>query len=323
VDTTNPPRRVLITGAEGYIGRLLTEALAADRGDLEAIVATDLRAPEAPVPGVIHAPLDITRAADVRALLSKHRPDTVVHLAAVVTPRPDQGRDRQRRVDVDGTRHLLDACVACGVKQLVYTSSGAAYGYHADNAPLLTEDAPLRGNEAFAYAAHKREVEQMLADARRDHPALKQLVFRVSTILGERVHNQITAMFERPVVLGLKGVDTPFCFVWDQDVVACLALGVRQPEKTGIYNLTGHGVMTLREIAAGMHRPFLALPEGWVRRGLEVLSKRGLSPYGPEQVMFLAHRPVLSNEALVRDFGYRPQKTSREVFDAYRHQRAL
>ena len=51
----------------------------------------------------------------------------------------------------------------------------------------------MRGNEAFAYSHHKRLVEEMLADYRRDHPQLKQVVFRVGTILGETTRNQITA----------------------------------------------------------------------------------------------------------------------------------
>ncbi len=242
--------KVLVTGAEGFVGRLLTETLAPE---LE-VVATDVREPQTAVPGVVHEALDITRADDVRAAIERHRPDIVVHLAAVVTPKPGQDRAWQRLVDVEGTRHVLDACLAAGVGKLVYTSSGAAYGYHPDNGVLLREGDPLRGNEVFAYAAHKREVEVLLERYRVEHPELAQLVFRVSTILGPTVDNQITAMFERPVVLGLKGIDTPFCFVAVEDVVGCLVEGVRT-DKAGVFNLTGDGVMTLREVAARMGRP--------------------------------------------------------------------
>jgi nucleoside-diphosphate-sugar epimerase len=314
----SPVADVLITGAEGYVGRLLTERLS----ETLDVVATDIRLPKKAVAGVTHRVLDITDRDAVAKLVAEHAPATVVHLAAVVTPRPDQDREAQRRVDVDGTRNVLDACLAAGTAKFVYTSSGAAYGYHPDNACLLTEDDDLRGNEVFAYAAHKREVEEILAQYRAEHPELGQLIFRVSTILGERVHNQITAIFERPVVVGLRGVDTPFCFIWDEDVVACLASGVARPEKVGIYNLTGDGVMTLREIAAGMGRRFVGLPKRVVSKGLAFLSARNLSPYGPEQVIFLEHRPVLSNAALKEEFGYRPTHSSREVFSLYRAGRA-
>jgi UDP-glucose 4-epimerase len=108
--------------------------------------------------------------------------------------------------------------------------------------------------------------------------------------------------------------------VWDADVSGCLVQGALG-EQTGTYNLTGDGVMTLREIAAGMRRPYVALPERLVARALEALHKRKLSPYGPEQTVFLRYRPVMSNERLKRDFGYTPRKTSREVFELYRQSR--
>ncbi len=317
------PRDVLITGAGGFVGRQLVAALAADRVGLGRLIATDLRLPKAPIEGVEYKTLDIRDAAAVDAALagSGRTVDVVVHLAAVVTPGKEDTREFQRQVDVGGTRNLLDACAAHGVKKLVYTSSGAAYGYYADNAALLDEDAPLRGNEVFAYAWHKRLVEEMLAEHRAAHPELAQLIFRVSTILGPSVHNQITAMFERPVVLGLRGVDTPFCFVDDADVVECLARGARG-DQTGVFNLTGDGVMTLREIAAAMGRRFVALPAGWVERGLKLLHGAKLSPYGPEQVLFLQHRPVLYNQRLKAAFGDLPRRSSREVFARYRESRA-
>jgi UDP-glucose 4-epimerase len=50
---------------------------------------------------------------------------------------------------------------------------------------------------------------------------------------------------------------------------------------------------------------------------LAILHPLGLAQYGPEQVDFLRYRPVLSNRRLKEEFGYRPQKTSAEVFDFY------
>jgi len=310
-------KAVLITGAAGYVGRLVTEQLSRDRRGIETIVATDLRAvPEAErEPGVIYEAADITTGA-VADLIGKHRIDTVVHLAAIVTPPGEGGRELAYRVDVEGTERLLEACVEHAVCKIIVTSSGAAYGYHADNPPLLREDDALRGNEIFAYAHHKRLVEQLLERYRQDHPALGQLIFRPGTVIGERTHNQITAIFERPVVLGLKESDTPFVFIWDRDVAACIVAGVHGMQ-TGIFNMAGEGVMTLREIARAMGKPFVSLPARVVERGLAALERHGLAPYGPEQVCFLLYRPVLSGERLIETFGFRP-KSSREAFETYR-----
>jgi UDP-glucose 4-epimerase len=312
-------RNVLITGAAGYVGRQVVAALAARSDGLGCIVATDLR--ETPAAerkdGVTYLTQDIC-SPELEPTLRQHQIDTVVHLAAIVTPQPGQGRALQYAVDVKGTHNVLRACVAAGTRKLIVTSSGAAYGYHADNANYLDEGCALRGNRVFAYAHHKRIVERLLALYRRQRPELQQLVFRIGTILGESVHNQITALFEKPVVLGLRGVSTPFVFIWDGDVVGCIEEGIRT-DKVGIYNLAGDGAVTLREIAARLNKVYLELPERLITSALSALHRLGRSQYGPEQVDFLKHRPVLLNRRLKLEFGYRPRYTSREVFELYQH----
>jgi len=318
MDTRPARSSVLITGASGTIGRLVTRTLAEAPGHFTTIVATDIRPTPAAqrLPGVIYEELDI-RAPRLAHLLAEHHVDTVIHLAAVVSPGPADTRELQYDIDVNGTDNVLSACVAHGVQKLIYTSSGAAYGYHADNPALLTEDAPLRGNEVFAYAWHKKLVEERLAHYREAHPELIQLVFRVSTILGATVSNQITDIFERPVIMGLEGAATPFCFIWDQDVVGALLAGAHGNGE-GLFNLTGDGVMTLREIAKAVDRPFVALPTRVVAGALGLLSQLHLTKYSAEQTLFLLHRPVLDNHRLKTVFGYTPQKNSRQVFELYR-----
>lgn len=321
-DAPAPPRCILVTGAAGFIGRQAVAALAAQLPPDSRIIATDVRPPPVPADGAdrVEARVLDIRGPSLAELCADEGVDAVLHLAAVVNPPPGMDRAELQSIEVGGTRKLVDACLHTGVRQLVYTSSGAAYGYHADNPALLTEDDALRGNEIFAYADHKRRIEELLARVRLDHPALGQLVFRVSTILGPTVDNQITAMFERPVVIGVRGADTPFCFVWDADVVACLVHGLLAG-RTGVFNLTGRGVMTLREIAHEMGGRYVALPEAWLRRGLALGHDRGWTGLGPEQVIFLKHRPVLSTARLEAEFGVVPRLSSREVFALYRDSR--
>lgn len=314
---------VLVTGAGGYIGSQVVAALAADPRDMTTIVAADVRdtPAERRVAGVEYRRTDVRDRGGVLELVDDLGIDVVVHLAAIVTPGKGGDRECEHAVDVDGTRNVLDACIAAGVRKLVITSSGAAYGYHADNPASFDEDDPLRGNPEFAYSDHKRQVEEMLATARRDHPELAQLVFRPGTVLGATTHNQITDLFDKAVVLGLAGADSPWVFVWDADVVACILEGVHG-DKAGIYNLAGDGVVTQREIARLMHKPYLAVPVAVMRLALGVLQRLRLSQYGPEQVDFLRYRPVLSNRRLRDEFGYTPRRTSRETFEAFLRDRA-
>ncbi len=308
---------VLITGAAGSVGAALVRRLD-ERADV-VVIATDVREPPTPRRGLGRL-LDV-RDPTLADLLQEHDVDVVVHLAAILSPPREMSREEVRAIEVDGTRNVVEGCLAAGVGRLVYTSSGAAYGYSPDNGPLLDEDAPLRGDEAFPYSHHKRLIEELLANYRQPHPTLQQVVFRVSTVLGEGVQSPITRLFERPVVLGLRGVDTPFCFVWDEDVVDALIAGIFGAA-CGTWNLTGDGVMTLREVARGMGRRFVGLPEGLLRTGLGLLHARGWTENTPEQVAFLRYRPVLANERIKRELGFVPSKSTRETFELYRSCRA-
>ncbi|RJP44957.1 MAG: SDR family oxidoreductase [Desulfobacteraceae bacterium] len=320
-EPNTPYRSVFITGAGGYIGRQLTEALAADPREATTIVAADLRPvpPEQQLPGVHYLAADICDPGLADAM-KKFAVDLVVHLAAVVTPGKQSDRTLEYKVDVEGTENILKAGVACRVKKIIYTSSGAAYGYHADNPEWLDETDPIRGNDEFAYSHHKRLVEEMLARYRKDHPDLKQLIFRPGFILGASTKNQITNLFDQPRITGIKGADSPFVIIWDQDVVGAILKGIHEGGD-GIYNLAGDGILTLPEMARMLGKPYRALPVWLVAAGLWVGKRLGLTQYGPEQIGFLRYRPVLSNRRLKEEFGYIPKKTTREVFEYYLEQR--
>ena len=311
------PKKVLVTGSSGYLGSQTVAGLAA-RADL-AVIALDVREPATRLPGVTYEIADI-RAPEVDAIVGRHRPDVVVHLASIVTPGKNSNRAFEYDVDVNGTRNLLQACVAHGVRRLIVSSSGAAYGYHADNPEWLTESDPVRGNEVFAYACHKRLVEEMLAGYRASHPGLEQIIFRIGTILGPTVRNQITDLFEKPKILAIAGSDSPFVFIHDQDVVGAIQHGI-DSKNVGIFNVAGDGKLTIFEIAERLGKTCRVLPAGLLKTALWVLKKLNLTQYGPEQLDFLRYRPVLLNTRLKEVFGYTPKLTSAQVFDLYRNAR--
>lgn len=303
--------KVLITGGSGFLGTSVGAGLAAAG---HTVISADLRS--ATAPGVTSVRLDITDGEGVRAALEEHRPEAVVHLAAIVTPGKDSDREVERRVDVEGTRNVIAGCVAAGVRRLVVSSSGAAYGYHRDNPDLITEDQPARGSAEFAYSDHKAQVEHLLADARREHPDLEQVVLRIGTILGERVDNQITALFLKKRLLGIRGAKSPFVFIWDTDVVAIVQRAVTG-DVTGTFNVAGDGALPITQIAERLDKQVLWLPDRLLQAVLAVGSRLGVSRYGPEQTRFLTHRPVLDNTRLREVFGYTPTHTSAEAFEAW------
>src|SRR5699024_9306353 len=249
----------------GYIGHQLGNRLAHDF----EVFGTDIRERDD-----LSFPLQVLdiRSRDLAELMRSRGITHVVHLASVLKPSGDIKRDFD--IDVSGTRNVVQACLEAGVRHLTVSSSGAAYGYHADNPDWIDEGDPLRGNETFAYADHKRRIEEMLARYRKLKPELKQLILRPGTVLGTGTRNQITALFTARRILVLKGHDTPFVFIWDEDVLNILEKGIRE-DAEGIYNLAGDGALTMRAIARRMGKPALVLPVGLVRFGLRIRQLMG------------------------------------------------
>lgn len=305
--------RVLVTGAAGAVGQVLLSELAAAG---IATLATDIRKPDALPETIVFQTLDVS-GQDAGRVVGEYRPDVIVHLASIVSPSRQTTREFAYAVDVTGTRNVLDAALTHGVRRLVVTSSGAAYGYHADNPAKLTESDPVRGNPEFAYSDHKRQVEEMLAQARVDFPKLEQVVLRVGTVLGAGLENQITELFHRPRLIAVQGSESPFVFIWTGDLARIL-MRAATDGPAGIFNVCGDGAMTVTEIADALGKPVARLPAWLLKSVLGIARPLGLSRYGPEQVRFLQYRPVLDNSALKAVFGYQPELGSRQTFELWR-----
>jgi UDP-glucose 4-epimerase len=317
-------KRVLVTGGNGFLGHSVVRGLAEAKDQVELVVSADLHHPpeERRAEGVDYVVADVTDASAISGPIGEHDIDTVVHLASIVNPGANTTVEQEFAVDVTGSKNVFEACLAHDVKRVIVSSSGAAYGYHADNPAWLTEDDPVRGTDTFPYSLHKRLVEEELAALRESHPELEQVVLRIGTILGESVDNQITDLFKSKRLLKIRGSESPFVFIWDQDVVGVILQGVLG-EKTGIYNVAGDGAMTVDEIAAELGKKTRTVPVSALKAGLWIGHFLDLTPHGPAQTDFLTYRPVLDNRRLKEEFGYTPKYTTREAFEAWRRSQGL
>jgi nucleoside-diphosphate-sugar epimerase len=127
--------KVLIIGGAGMIGRKLAERLARD-GELggETISSLTLHdVVEGAVPAGAKMPVKVMTgdlpAPGEAARLVADKPDTIFHLAAIVSGEAEQDFDKGYRINMDGTRNLLEAVRAAGHKpRLVFASSIAVFG---------------------------------------------------------------------------------------------------------------------------------------------------------------------------------------------------
>jgi D-erythronate 2-dehydrogenase len=162
---------ILVTGAAGMIGRKLTERLARDGAlngrAIDTLTLTDIVAPPKPA---FSGAADIS-AADVAApgeagKLIAGRPDVVFHLAGIVSGEAELDFDKGYRVNLDGTRALLEAVRQAGggyKPKVVFTSSIAVFG--APFPEAIPDDFHL--TPLTSYGTQKAMCELMLADYTR------------------------------------------------------------------------------------------------------------------------------------------------------------
>lgn len=311
-------KNIFVTGGTGFLGSMLLKLLSEKKNELgiDNIISGAVTEPLHRENSVIYEHQDV-RSEKLLDYFTKYNIDCVVHLASIVTPGKKANRAFEYSVDVDGTKNVLSCCLKAKVKRIIVSSSGAAYGYHPENTSLLTESSPIRGNQEFAYSHHKRLVEEELARYRIQHPELEQTIFRIGTILGSTVNNQISDLFKRAFIIGVYGSSSPFNFILDTDVADCILKAITE-NKTGIYNLAGDGFLTIDDYCRILKKPKIIFPAWFLKFLLGVLKIFNLTQYGPEQVRFLQYRPVLDNTKLKTEFGFIPKKTSLEVFEFFK-----
>jgi len=163
---------ILILGAAGMVGRKLTDRLMRDGQlggrEITRLTLQDVVAPPRPLDATI--PVDIVTSdfadAGSAAPLVASRPQIIFHLAAIVSGEAEAEFDKGYRINLDGTRHLLEAIRAVGNgyhPRLVFTSSIAVFG-----APF-----PQQIGDEFlhtpltSYGTQKAICELLLADYTR------------------------------------------------------------------------------------------------------------------------------------------------------------
>ncbi|MCW5657992.1 MAG: NAD-dependent epimerase/dehydratase family protein [Burkholderiaceae bacterium] len=159
--------RVLVTGAGGFIGRVLVQRLLAQGlagRRVERIVAVDLSLQGVPDDARLRCLSGSIAEAGVLERALAEPVDAVFHLASVPGGAAEQAPDLGRRVNLDATAHLLTLLREQGTRpRLVFSSTVAVYGHPWP--AVVTEQTPPR--PAMSYGAHKLAAEVLIADAAR------------------------------------------------------------------------------------------------------------------------------------------------------------
>jgi nucleoside-diphosphate-sugar epimerase len=270
-----PPMQVLVTGATGFIGRHLVDALLRRGHRVSCVVR---RASE--IPPALHAEpvvrIEIDDiAGDIDWAPRLQGVDAVVHLAARVHVMQETAADPLesfRRVNALGTRRLAEAAVAAGVRRFVYVSSIKVNGESTSDAPFRADDAPA---PADPYAVSKLEAERRLWGLAAKS-ATEFVVVRPPLVYGPGVKGNFARLVqwvERGLPLPLGAIRNRRSLLAVENLVDFLGVCLVHPRAAGEVFLVadGHDWSTpqlIRAIAAALQRPPRLIPvPAWLLTG--------------------------------------------------------
>jgi nucleoside-diphosphate-sugar epimerase len=211
----------------------------------------------------------------------------------------------------------------------VYTSSVAAYGYHADNPLPITEDVPPRGSPEHYYSAQKAACEAALAEI-ADGSSLEVYVLRPCIVAGPKAPalaeampwNQLPGPVRR-VAQALPLLKPPFPdpgiplqLVHHDDVASAIALAATTSAPTGAYNIAGDGVLSMSEVAETLGaRPF-RLPHMAASATSEVIARLPFVPSALEWLHVGRTSIVMDTAKAKTHLGWTPKYTAAETLSA-------
>lgn len=313
--------RVAVTGITGQFGKALARVLDAEPAVTEVIgVARRDFEPEAEgFRKLVYRQGDV-RDPELRDAFAGA--DVVVHLAFVIGgTRADQ--QQRRDINVDGSRNVFAATAEAGARKLIYASSVAAYGAHADNPELITEDHPTRGTPGVSYSEEKAEVEGILDLFEKEHPSITVTRLRPCAVGGPGLEDMLweflpdaarrlpifASWFPRLFPNPVQGGRLLAQVVHEDDVAEAFRLAIVE-DAPGAFNLAGEDVLGARDIASIMHARAIPVPLFGTRRLVDIAHRLGVSKV-PGEWIDLMRYPILVDSTRARTvLGWQPAFTS-------------
>ena len=293
---------VLLTGATGYVGGYVLDALLERGHSVRALVRSGGDALAAR-DGVDVRHGDVTDAASLDGAFDGA--DAVIHLVGIIDVSPSKGVTFER-IHVGGTRRVVEAAQAAGVTRFVHMSANGA-----------------RPDGPSAYQRTKWKAEEIVRAAGFDHT----VIFRPSTLFGDpgpdnpefakRLWETLVKPFPVLPVFGdgtyeLQPVHVAAC-------ASAFAQAVDRDASDGVaYCVAGRERLPYREVLRRIARgggitpkPMVPVPVGLARVGVNTLGRAGLLPISPAQFEMLVEGNTCDPSAFFADFG-----VSSPAFDA-------
>lgn len=274
------PVKVLLTGANGFLGSALARRL----GKLEDCnLALAMRAATVDSELSIHGVGDICATTDWSGAVAGRQ--VVIHAAARAHMTRDQADDPEsefRRVNVEGTQRLARQAAAAGVQRFIFISSIGVNG-NISTRPFTAEDSP-RPSEP--YARSKWEAEQRLWSIHQD-TGMELVIVRPPLVYGPNApgnFGHLVRWIEKGVPLPLGSIRNMRSLVGVDNLVDLIIRCIDHSAAANQVFLAGDGAdLSTTELLSGvgkaMGRParLIKVPAGVLQLGATLLGKKAMA----------------------------------------------
>jgi UDP-glucose 4-epimerase len=308
-------RVVLVTGVAGEFAARASTALAADPA-VERVVGIDTRPPVGDLGGVKFVRADI-RTPVVGKVIAVEDIDTIVHLD-VHPSEQFRGRSGAKERNVIGTMQVLAAAQrSSSVQKFVLGSSTAVYGTSPRDPAMFTESDNARGGVRLGFPKDIVEVESYVRGFSRRRPEVIVTTLRSAQVLHPSIPTPLRNFLVNPVVPGALGFDPRVQVLHLEDALSVFTESVAH-DRWGTFNVAGPGVMLLSQICRRLGKPVVPLPPiGFAAASRRVIAMMG-GEISPDLHRLLMHGRSVDIAALREIFGYEPQYSTEETFEAFR-----
>lgn len=320
--------RVVITGASGNVGTSVLRRLMANP-DVESIVGVCRRPPALVLPKVTWHGADVGVDPLVPVIAGA---DAVIHLAWQIQPGHDKAQ--LERTNVGGTRRVVDAVLATGVRRLVYASSVGTYAPGPKDHPI-DESWPATGVPGSLYSAHKAAVERLLDSVAAATPDLRIVRLRKALVFKAGAATGIARLFlpgwlPTPV-LGRRWVPVLPTFdrlalqvVHTDDAAAAYERALLSTDGEaaggadgvdGAFNIAADGVLRGPELAAALGARPVPVPFPALRAVVAASWRARLQPVAAGWLDLAAGVPLMDSGRARRELGWTPVRSAADTFD--------
>jgi UDP-glucose 4-epimerase len=303
------PRKVVITGISGRLGRIVARRLHRDLA--WRVVGLDRRPFDDRPKDVEHHQVDL-RSKKARDVFRGGDVDALIHMGVMHDPRSSSAE--LYSWNFKGTTRLLEYCAAYKVPKVVFLSSANVYGPRPDNPQFLGEEAPLLAAQTFPRMRDLVEIDHLASSFFWKARDVDTVILRPVHILG-RVHNAPSNYLRLPTPPTLLGFDPMVQVIHERDVaeaiVCALVPGVR-----GIYNVVGPGEVPLSVILRELGRRTVPIPHPLAKPLYWAAFRLGMSTFPVAEFDFIRYVCMVDGKRAEAELGFRARHTLRETIRA-------